>query len=151
MIYDRTEADVLSAKQIIENKVKFFLDLTEQELETLSRGTITTETLNRIEEKQKELHGLFKDALYFGEDMDSKTWEENKEIFKDADMEIIVKNGEILRKMFFVYSSTPQKANVNYTYQNLNDIERLLFDLYSMYSFMVDNLKECDTFWCGER
>lgn len=151
MIYDRTETDVLSAKKIIENKVKFFFELTEQELETLSRGTITAKTLNRIEKKQRELHDLFKNSLYFGEDIDSKTWEENQDIFKEADMERIVKNGEILRKMFFVYSSTPKKANANYTYQNLNDIERLLFDLYSMYSFMVDNLKECDSFWCGER
>lgn len=150
MVIDRTIEDVISAKKIIEEKVKNFLELSAEDLEVLERGTFSVSTINRIEEKQKELYDFFTSSLYLGGDVNTRNWEENQEIFKQADMERIVKNNETLRDMFFVYSSTPKEANASYTYENLNNIERLLFDLDRMYAFMWDNLKECDTFYCGE-
>lgn len=150
MVIDRTIEDVISAKKIIEEKVKNFLELSAEDLEVLERGTFSVSTINRIEEKQKELYDFFTSSLYLGGDVNTRNWEENQEIFKQADMERIVKNNETLRDMFFVYSSTPKEANASYTYENLNNIERLLFDLDRMYNFMWDNLKECDTFYCGE-
>lgn len=150
MIIDRTIADITASKKIIEEKVKNFLELSDWDLETLERGAFSVSTINRIEEKQKELYDFFTSSLYLGRDINTRNWEENQEIFKQADMERIIKNNEALRDMFFVYSSTPKEANTSYTYENLNNIERLLFDLDRMYTFMRDNLKECDTFYCGE-
>lgn len=150
MVIDRTIEDVVSAKKIIDEKVKNFLELSAEDLGVLERGTFSASTINRIEEKQRELYDFFTSSLYLGGNVNTRNWEENQEIFKQADMERIVKNNEALRDMFFVYSSTPKEANTSYTYENLNNIERLLFDLDRMYAFMLDNLKECDTFYCGE-
>lgn len=150
MVIDRTIEDVKGARQIIISKVQNFLGLSDDELSILERGTITASTINRIENKQKELFELFRGILYVGKHISTREWLENGDIFKDSDLERIIENGEVLRDAFFVYSYTPKKAKVKYDYENLNDIEKLLFDLQEMYGFVVSNFKECDTFYCGE-
>ena len=150
MIYDRTQEDIDKAKEIILSKVHSYEELTEDDLLALERGTITKNTINRIEQKQKELYDLFAQAGYYAPKIETKLWENEKDIFKDTDLERIIKNGEILRKAFFVYSSTPERAKAIYYFSNLNAIEKLLYDLQSMLEYVVANYRECDTFWCGE-
>lgn len=150
MIYDRTQNDIDKAKEIILLKVNSFEELTEDDLLALERGTITQNTINRIEQKQKELYDLFAQAGYYAPQIETKLWEDEKDFFKDTDLERIIKNGEILREAFFVYSSTPERAKAIYDFTNLNAIEKLLYDLQSMLEYVVANYRECDTFWCGE-
>ena len=59
MIFDRTQNDVDAAISLRNKKVKGFESLTSEEINTLERGTITINTLNRIENKQMELANLF--------------------------------------------------------------------------------------------
>ena len=65
MIFDRTAADVEEAIRIRKEKVQKMQDLTEEEINILERGTLTINTLNRIEEKQEELKNLFEQDFYF--------------------------------------------------------------------------------------
>ena len=150
MIYDRTQNDIDKAKEIILSKVNSFEELTEDDLLALERGTITQNTINRIEQKQKELYDLFIEAGYYAPEIEIKLWENKNDFFKDADLERIIENGEILRKAFFVYTSTPERAKAIYDFTNLNAIEKLLYDLQNMLEYVVANYRECDTFECGE-
>ena len=59
MIFDRTQEDVDTAVRLRNEKVKEFKNLTNEEINTLERGTITINTLNRIENKQTEIAELF--------------------------------------------------------------------------------------------
>ena len=54
MIFDRTQNDVDTAILLRDTKVKKFETLTESEIATLEKGTLTINTLNRIENKQEE-------------------------------------------------------------------------------------------------
>ena len=58
MIFDRTQNDVDTAILIRSEKVQNFETLTESEIATLEKGTLTINTLNRIENKQSELKNL---------------------------------------------------------------------------------------------
>ena len=58
MIYNRTENDIETARNLIETKVKNFAELTEDDVAKIERGTFTVNTLNRIEQKQAELNDI---------------------------------------------------------------------------------------------
>ena len=149
MIYDRMVADVNLAREIISKKVKKFVQLTDKEVQTLERGTITINTLNRIENKQNELRSLFNGLGYWNTDIESKEWTFN-DIFSIADFERILVNMDVLREAFYVYSSTPQTPQSLYHYEVINSIEKILYDLEQMIDDMRSKYRECGTFQCGE-
>ena len=64
MIYNRTATDVSLAKRLRAEKVQKFIELTDDEVQTLERGTITINTLNRIEDKQAEIKAMLDDMGY---------------------------------------------------------------------------------------
>ena len=96
MIFDRTQNDVDTAIRLISEKVKAFQQLTESEIATLEKGTMTINTLNRIESKQDELKSLFNDMGYFGCDIENKQWAET-DIFDVDNFQRIIDNTNILR------------------------------------------------------
>jgi hypothetical protein len=149
MIYDRTQEDIENARRIIVEKVQKFYELSDDELETLERGTVTLDTVNRIAKKQDELLQLFISLGYYGGEFYHIEFGVG-EIFNESDLNSLINRNEILRPIFYSYSSTPSRAKSEYTYTAFNDIERLLFDLENMYEFVVENIKECDTFDSGE-
>lgn len=149
MIFNRTERDVSEAKRIIDEKVKSFIGLSDEEAEIVSRGIVSRETLNRIESKQSELYSLFRSIGYFGKPIETKEWVVGC-FFKDEDLTRIIENNEALKEMFFSFKETPKRPSAKYSYQNFNAIEKILFDLEEMYGFVIENFKECDTFYCGE-
>lgn len=149
IIYDRTATDVSLAKEIIENIIKNDREPNEEQLETLSRGTITLGTIQRIQKNQAELSKLFFDSFYFGEEVIKKEFSEN-DIFNDFDFQNIIENCHILAKRFFVYQTTPGDIKEQYTYESTNGIEKIIYDLNENYNFMLSSQKECDTFFCGE-
>ena len=148
MIYDRTQEDVNNAAQIIRGKLQQGQELTNEDIDILERGTITLDTINRIEQTQNELWQNFISSSYFGEKPKNKIWSEN-EIFKLSDFERLISNGELLRNAFFFYSYTPQKALPKYTFEQLNAMERLLHDLQENYKYMVSHWKKCGIYRCG--
>ena len=152
MIFDRTQNDVDTAILLRDTKVKNFEELTESEIATLEKGTITINTLNRIENKQEELKNLFNDMGYWNTSITNKQWTEN-DIFDnncERDFQRILDNTNILRQAFFVYKDTPNTPPVSYHWQDINALEKILYDLDVMINDVKSNYRQCGTFECGE-
>jgi hypothetical protein len=159
MIFDRTQNDVDTAIRLINEKVKFDPvtmqpinpeALTETEIVTLEKGTLTINTLNRIENKQEELKNLFNDMGYWNTPITNKVWDFSG-IFKGEDFDRILKNLEMLKNAFFVYKNTPNIPDNNYRkYQTINDVEKILYDLDVMINDVKSHYRECGNFECGE-
>lgn len=149
MIFNRTQKDVDDAKIIINEKVKKFLPLTEEETSILERGTITINTINRIEEKQAVLKVSLDSQAYYTKPIINHIWDYDA-IFDESHFKEIIKDTYVLRDAFFVYASTPKEIFADYTFQNINNIEHILFDIGRMLNYVVENYIECGVLECGE-
>ena len=149
MIYDRKIEDVEIAKQLIKEKVQKFYELSESEIETLEKGTITIKTLNRIERKQLELRELLNKIGYWNTNIINKEWE-NSEIFDITSFKRIIDNTNILRNAFFTFLDSPLTPMPKYYFSNINDIEKILYDLEMMLDDVKSKYRECGTVECGE-
>ena len=149
MITNRTQYDVDTAILIRNTKVKKFETLTESDINYLERGTITINTLNRIENKQEELKNLFNEIGYWNTPITNKTWGENN-IFNVDEFQRILDNTNILRQAFFVYKATPNTPPISYYWDDINSLEKILFDLDVMINDVKSNYRECGTFESGE-
>lgn len=148
MIFDRSERDVESAIKIRDEKVKFGAGLTQEEYDILERGFVTLNTINRIENKQKEIKLLINNIGYYNTPIVNRNWDENQ-YFLHSDLKRIVENNEILKKAYYVFVNTPTNANSETTFKNLNKIEQLLYDLEVMTRDMKSRFLKCGTFNCG--
>ena len=149
MIFDRTQNDVDTAILLRDTKVKKFEELTESEIATLEKGTLTINTLNRIESKQEELKNLFNNMGYWNTPITNKVWGEN-DIFNVDEFQRILNNTNVLRQAFFVYKNTPNTPPVSYHYNDINSLEKILNDLDVMINDVKSRYKRCGTFRCGE-
>lgn len=149
MITDRTQEDVNAAISIRGKKVKTFEELTESEIETLEKGTITINTLNRIETKQAELKDLLNYMGYWNTPITNKLWDYTQ-IFNADEFQRIIDNLNVLREAFFVYTDTPNTPPISYHYESINALEKILFDLDVMINDVKSNYRECGTFESGE-
>lgn len=150
MIYDRTQADVDAAKKIISDKIQQSIDVTAEETETLERGTLTINTLNRIENKCAEVKKLMLDLCYGFSDIETEEWT-YEQYFRDSDFERISDNVGKLKNAFFSYSDTPSAPGANFRkFENINAVEKILFDLETMINEIKSNYRECGTFECDE-
>ena len=149
MIFDRTQNDVDTAILLRNTKVKKFETLTESEIATLEKGTLTINTLNRIETKQEELKNLFNEMGYWNTPTTNKTWGEN-DIFNVDEFQRILDNTNVLRNAFFVYKETPNTPPISYYWDDINALEKILYDLDVMINDVKSNYRECGTFYCGE-
>ena len=147
MIFDRTQEDVDTAVRLRNEKVKEFKNLTSEEINTLERGTITINTLNRIENKQQEIKELFSN-IAINVDVQNKVWD-STEIFDKANFERILDNLNVLVKSFCVYRNTPNVPRVSYHFEDINSIEKILFDLEELYNKALKSFIYCGISYCG--
>ena len=147
MIFDRSQEDVDAAIRLRNEKVKEFESLTIEEINTLERGTITINTLNRIENKQIEIVELFSN-LSINVDIENKNWEENQ-IFDKTEFQRILDNLNVLVKSFCVYSNTPNIPKISYHFEDINAIEKILFDLEELYNKALKSFLYCGITYCG--
>ena len=149
MIFDRKKSDVDNAKTLILNKVQKNISLSDEEINTLEKGTLTINTLNRIENKQSELFSLLSSIGYYAPQIVTKTWTYD-DLFTSDEFERIVKNTETLRNASLIYKNTPITPIADYYFENLNAIEKILYDIENMTSEIKSLFLECGTFECGE-
>lgn len=149
MITNRTQYDVDTAILLRDTKVKKFETLTESEIATLEKGMLTINTLNRIETKQDELKNLFNDMGYWNTPITNKTWGGN-DIFNVDEFQRILDNTNVLRQAFFIYKATPNTPPVSYYFEDINALEKILYDLDVMINDVKSLYRECGTFYCGE-
>ena len=148
MIFDRTQEDVNAAIYLRDSKVKNFVELTDEDINALERGTITVNTLNRIENKQKEIKELFF-RLGISVNIENKVWN-NTEIFDEANFKRILSNLKNLVNAFCVYKNTPAVPSASYRYKNINSIEKILVDLEELYNKILKSFKYCGIVYCGK-
>ena len=149
MITNRTQYDVDTAILLRDTKVKNFQELTESEIATLEKGTMTINTLNRIEEKQEDLKGIFNNMGYWNTPIANKSWD-NTQIFDATEFQRIIDNLKVLREAFFVYTYTPNTPPISYHYNDINALEKILYDLDVMINDVKSHYRECGTFESGE-
>ena len=149
MIFNRTKADVDEAKKIRVQKVQHFDQLTDDEINILERGMMTINTLNRIEQAQDELVGLLNGAGYWNIAIENKAWQ-NTDIFDSSEFQRILDNTNVLKNAFLTYGNTPRTPNISYRYDDINALEKILYDLNSMVDDIEENYRECGNFECGE-
>jgi hypothetical protein len=149
VIFDRTQNDVDTAIKLRNNKVKNFEPLTDDEIKILERGTITINTLNRIENKQKEIVDLFLN-LSITVNIENKTWN-TSQIFNQVEFQRILDNLNVLINAFCVYSDTPNIPKISYYFEDINAIEKILFDLEELYNKALKSFVYCGTLYCGMR
>lgn len=149
MIFDRTQNDVDAAIRLRKEKVQTFQELSENEVATLEKGTLTINTLNRIEEKQEDLKGILNDMGYWNTPITNKVWGEN-DIFNADEFQRILDNTNVLRQAFFVYKDTPNTPPISYYWDDINALEKILYDLDVMINDVKSNYRECGSFECGE-
>ena len=148
MIINRTQDDVLNAAKIRKDKVQKFQPLTESDILTLEKGTITVNTLNRIENKQEELKNLLNKMGYYNTPITTKTWTATQ-IFNASEFQRILYNANILKNAFFVYKNTPTLPFPKYRWQELNALEQILYDIDVMISEVRSFYRECGNIECG--
>lgn len=133
MIFDRVLADIHNSIEILK-KLKSGTSLTTNEKNTLEKGTLTVNTLNRIENKHAELSDILYQWRYLKEHLETKTWVQT-DFFKAGDMNRFVYNTNILRDSFFLSNSAIPYPTTEYTITAFNAIEETLQNV----SDLVDN------------
>lgn len=124
-VYDRTQADV---KRVSELSAKGFQNMTEAEqVEWLNgmKGALNYADIKRIENNVQ----LLSDVL----ELDLRTCYGKTVTLNEAYFKQLLANVEAIRKAYMIHSDTPKtpSAPVN-TYQKLNDIEKILYDVYTI-------------------
>lgn len=147
MIFDRTQEDIDTAIILRREKVQTFQELSDEETAILERGTLTVNTLNRIENKQTEIAELLS-QLSRNVEIENKNWEETQ-IFNRAEFQRILDNLNVLVKNFSVYSNTPNVPQISYHFEDINAIEKILFDLEELYNKALKSFIYCGTTHCG--
>lgn len=137
MIYNRTYIDIINAKKIFASKVQNFEELTDEERATIDRAFFNTVAINRIVEKINQIWELV--VANGGEKVESEDVREwgGQEIFIGKNFSNIRQNiAEIIEKMAdleFIENEPFQKVynalTDEYVYTNLNNLEKLLFDM----------------------
>lgn len=145
----RTIDDVNNAANIVEKKIKAFLEISNEEKAVLEKGMFTINVLNRIEDATRKAKEYIQSVGYFENDITTKIWN-NTDFFKKEDFERILNNLDVLKKSFFVYENTPSTPTARFYFENLNDIEKILYDLHSVVDYIFENALECGSFECGE-
>lgn len=147
MIFDRTISDVRNAQEIRQSKLQKGVPLNVSDIEILEKGTVTVNTINRIESKQTELADVLKGMGYYAEII-TKTWDKG-DVFYESDFQRICDNNTAIRQAFFVYADSPEDAVPAFEYEELNALERILHDLERMIEFAKTAYRFCGTVECG--
>lgn len=149
MIFNRTKTDVENAIKIRDTKIKTFQNLTNDDIEVLERGFFTLNSIRRIQEKQTDLKGLFAEMGYYNTPIVIKEFDDTM-FFSEVDFQQLIDNVNILRNAFFVFSSTPKTPPISYHYDDINALEKILYDLDVMINYVKSLYIECGNVECGE-
>lgn len=138
MIYDRTYSDIINAKKIFTEKIQKFIEPNEEEQEILDRAYFNLTAINRITSKINEIWEILE--LWDVEKASSedvREWGE-QEIFVVSNFSNIRENiwSIIVAMMQLNFANTILLQNAyiglndRYELVNLNNLEKLLFDIY---------------------
>lgn len=149
MIVDRTKKDV-EAALLARKKIQSGEELTQEDYVALERGTLTIETLNRIETKTKDVVRVINSMWYWNTGtIQAKTWSYS-DYFKQEDFDKILENIVKIKNAFLQKNSTPKVFGRNYRdYNVINDVETLLADSEYIVGDIQENYVFCGEVECG--
>lgn len=146
-IYDRTEQDVSFAKQQIALWMQNSVGTAS--LTYPLKGCLNLHDLNRIENNIKYLGDLLTEYRYVS-GISTKTWEQ-KGLPNISDIERILRNVSKMARAMPLDGNVPTVPGSMKKYTEINDIEKILFEIKAI----VDNIQGCfqisDTFVSGQR
>jgi hypothetical protein len=118
------------------------------EINQLERGTYTNVSLNRVESAMKNVAETF-NGFGYNINLITKTWAEG-DYFDESELERYLSNLNTLRSAIAVLQSTPQTPDNYNTWQQANDIERILVDLEDSLDRLSLGFWYCGEAYCGE-
>lgn len=150
MIFDRTAEDISTALSIRAEKVQKGIELTESDITALERGTLTYNTLNRIENKQDEQQTRLNDMAYSVTLFGNKVWDATQ-IYSQAEFDRVLANLEKLKQAFYTLKETPAIPDSNYRrYDTINAVEKILNDIDVVIADIISHYRQCGDIVCGE-
>ena len=145
MIYNRTYIDIINARKIFANKIQKFIELTADEQAIIDKAYFNTVAINRITAKINEI--WFEIVGYGGtktESEDVREWGE-QEIFNIVNFANIRQNiADVISQLSTlgfvdaaIYQKAYNKLTDDYIYTNLNNLEKLLFEIFGIFDKFV--------------
>jgi hypothetical protein len=92
---------------------------------------------------------LFAEIGYYNTPIIIKEFDDTM-FFSEADFQQLIDNVNILRNAFFVFSNTPKTPPISYHYDDINALEKILYDLDVMINYVKSLYAECGNVECGE-
>lgn len=154
MIFNRTYNDIVRAKRILAEKVRKFIALSDDESAVIDKAFFNLKAVNRITSKLAEIWEKIADTGTPQIDSDDVREWDRKEIFKEKNFDGVISNIkdaiDALDGLGVDVSALQiSLANVNltYSYINLNNIEKLLYDvgtataeLLELFAYQIDEI-----------
>lgn len=152
-IFDRTQEDVDRAIYLNQKYMSGTItDEEKAEWQSDSKGTLNASDLNRIEGNIAELaNDIAKEVLSFDlKSIVAKQWS-GTDLPRVSDFLRIRNNVQAIRDAWYTTGSTPDTPEppLNY-FEKINDIERILHDLYETYLATISHYDYCGEFYAGE-
>lgn len=160
LIYDRTESDETASAAIRKSYQTLgnWSGLTDAERAQLERGTLTYNTLNRVESAVKTLAAALTSAGYpveitpvlKGSKAEDREWQEG-DIVRRAQWTTFLDNVQKLRDAYYTLAETGQlpKPEDKLGYVGANTIEKVLTDIDLLIDCMKSSYRRCGTFRAG--
>lgn len=153
LIYDRAESDILAASAIraTHQALKNWAELTDVEKAQLERGTLTYNTLNRVQSAVSALSAELTAAGYIHSVDIHADWA-NGDVMKLSDWAQYLANVQALRDAFYTLAETGElpAATDKLGWQGANTIEKILADIDLLIGWMKSSYRRCGTFNSGE-
>lgn len=148
-IYDRTQNDVINAKRIKEDKFLKGVSLSDSEKSIMKKGSLSLEDINRIEQNLYDIQTELMSVGYYAQiDKKIDIFDRESVLYKYQIVDW-VKRVEALKVAFFPYSNTPSEPIAIYHYEEINKIEKILFDTQKRFEEMKSLFRECGDYECG--
>lgn len=147
-IFDRTEADVVFAKE----QIRLWIEqvLTGNPIETYAlKGCLNVRDINRIEGNIQYLGDRLKD-LYYISGVSCKTWTQSG-LPTEHDVQRIISNINLMIAAYYRQTGTPSVPNSMRTYTDINNIEENLLRLKQLLDHMEKCFQKSGTFQCGAK
>ena len=160
LVYDRTEDDVTSSAAIRSTYQALgnWPGLTTAERAQLERGTLTYNTLNRVEQAVKTLAAALTSAGYpvevtpvlKGSKSEDREWQEG-DIVRRAQWAAYLDNVQKLRDAYYTLAETGElpKPEDKLGYVGANNIEKVLADIDLLIGWMKSSYRRCGAFRAG--
>lgn len=160
LVYDRTEEDKNSAATIWSayQKIGNWSGLTDTERAQLERGTLTYNTINRVESAVKTLAAALTAAGYpveitpvlKGSKTEDREWQEG-DIVRRAQWATYLNNVQRLRDAYYTLAETGElpAPEGKLGYAGANTIEKILADIDQLIDCMKASYRRCGTFRAG--